>query len=61
VLRGRGGGYSRACSSSSLRVLASGQSTPASRAYIAISLTVVLLMPSAAATCRVLRPASASS
>ena len=47
--------------SSSLSVLASGQSTPASRAYIAISLTVVLLMPSAAATCRMLRPESPAS
>jgi hypothetical protein len=61
VLRGRGGGYSLACNSSSLSVLASGQSTPASRAYIAISLMVVLLTPSAAATCRMLRPASPAS
>jgi hypothetical protein len=39
----------------------SGQFTPASRANIAISLTVVLLTPTAAATCRMLRPESPAS
>lgn len=42
-------------------VWANAQSTPASRAYIAMSLAVDLLMPRAAATCRALRLASARS